>query len=287
VRTEKDFLVLGHETARLILDPQRGGVIREFNWGGRAVLRPTPAHAGDDPFDTACFPMVPFVNRVANGRFDFGGQAVQLRRNWSADPHPLHGQGWQAPWAVTAASSTSATMRFDGGANEWPWDYRCEQRFELAEDGLSIELSVQNLSDTPMPAMLGLHPYFPDPARGRLRAQLPRVWLMDHAVLPVREAQTPKAWCFEPAAVVGAVPLDHCFSGWNGHATLDWPDRTVTVRATHCGYLHVYSPAARDFFCIEPQSAPPGALGRGAREMNVVAPGERFSIRVDFELGAG
>jgi aldose 1-epimerase len=287
VKIDRDILVLGHETARLILDPRRGGAIREFSWGGRDVLRPTPAHAGDDPFDAACFPMVPFANRVANGRFDFGGRAVQLQRNWHEDPHPLHGQGWRAPWTVIAASMSSATVRFDGGADEWPWRYRCEQRFDLAGDGLSIELSVENLSETSMPAMLGLHPYFPDAASGRLRAQLPRVWLTDDAVLPVSEAETPKAWRFEPAAAIGTVPLDHCFSGWNGHATLQWPDRTVTVRAGHCSYLHVYSPAARDFFCIEPQSAPPGALGRGAQEMNVVAPGERFSIRVDFEVGAG
>jgi hypothetical protein len=49
-----------------------GGAIRGFSWRGENVLRPTPADAGDDPFDAACFPMVPFVNRVALGRCNFG-----------------------------------------------------------------------------------------------------------------------------------------------------------------------------------------------------------------------
>src|SRR3984957_9975826 len=85
---------------RVTLDPGRGGTIRELNWHGHDVLRPTPANAGDDPLDTACFPMVPFVNRIAYGRFEFGGRTVQLERNWSEDPHPLHGQGWRKPWTV-------------------------------------------------------------------------------------------------------------------------------------------------------------------------------------------
>jgi galactose mutarotase-like enzyme len=60
----------------------------------------------------------------------------------------------------------------------------------------------------------------------------------------------------------------------------------VTIRAMHCSQLHVYAPAGGDFFCIEPQSAVPGALGRGAGEATVVAPGERFAIQVQFAMGA-
>jgi aldose 1-epimerase len=286
VKIDEAFLVLQRDATRLILDPERGGAIREFDWRGKAIFRPTAVMAGDDPFDMACFPMVPFVNRVAHGRFRFGGRAVQLARNWSEDPHPLHGHGWRARWAVVAASASGATLRFDGGADEWPWRYRCEQRFQLLPDELAVELSIENLSDAPMPAMLGLHPYFREAARAQLQAQLPRVWMTDSAALPLQETPTPTAWQVDPARAIHAVPLDHCFSGWNGVATLLWPDRTVTIRATHCGHLHVYAPAGKDFFCIEPQSAVPGALGRDAGEAKVVAPGARFAIRVDFAVGA-
>jgi galactose mutarotase-like enzyme len=48
----------------------------------------------------------------------------------------------------------------------------------------------------------------------------------------------------------------------------------------------VYAPAGRDFFCVEPQSAPAGALNRGADEATVVAPGERFEVQVSFDVGA-
>jgi len=280
------LLVLEHQQTRLTVDPGRGGVIRELKWRDWDMLRPTPASAGDDPFDTACFAMVPFVNRVANGRFSFGGHAVQLERNWSEDPHPIHGHGWRSSWEVIAAARSNATLKLEGGANEWPWRYSAEQSFELTENGLSLELSIRNLSRTPMPAMLGLHPYFSDAKHARMEAQLPRVWLTDSATLPVEETKTPADWNFEPARAIQAVQLDHGFSGWNGVAQLRWPDHTVTVTSPDCKFLHVYTPAGRDFFCIEPQSAAPGALGRNPGEAAIVSPGERLAIRVQFSSGA-
>jgi aldose 1-epimerase len=282
---DTDVVVLRCEAAQVALDPVRGGAIRNFTWRGLDVLRPTPAAAGDDSLEVACFPMVPYVNRVAGGQFDFLGRTVRLERNWSGDPHPLHGQGWRTSWDVVSVSSSTATLRFDGGGNEWPWRYRAEQCFELGPDELSVELSVENLSDTPMPAMLGLHPYFADATHAQLQAKLPRIWLTDAAALPVEEAQTPLRCRFEDSRAIESVALDHCFSGWNGVASVRWPDRAVTIRAAQCNYLHVYAPAGKDFFCTEPQTAPPGALGRNAGEAAVVAPRERFVIRVQFAVG--
>ncbi|MGH8218217.1 MAG: aldose 1-epimerase [Steroidobacteraceae bacterium] len=275
-----DLLILRHHFARLTLVPQRGGAVRAFEWRGRNILRPTPATAGDDPFEMACFPMVPYVNRIARGRFEFGGRVVQLERNWSGDPHPIHGQGWGAPWSIATATPSDATLIFDGGADEWPWRYRCEQRFALDEEGLSIELAVENLGVTPMPAMIGLHPYFPDPAHAQMHARLPRVWQTDSAALPIGQIDTPPQWALEPRRPLGAASLDHCFAQWNGVASLDWPDRRLTMRAAGCAFLHVYTPHGQDLFCVEPQTAPPGALERGAAEAAVLAGGERLSIEV-------
>jgi aldose 1-epimerase len=278
-------VVLQCESAQVSLDPARGGVVREFAWHGLDVFRPTPSEAGDDPLEVACFPMVPYVNRVAGGHFEFMDRIVQLEPNWSGDPHPLHGQGWRTSWDVVSASATSAILRLEGGGNEWPWRYRSEQRFELGPDELWIELSVENLSDTPMPAMLGLHPYFADAMNAELQAELPRIWLTDAAAIPVEEAQTPYRCRFEESRAIESVALDHCFSGWNGVASLRWPDRVVTIRTAQCRYLHVYAPAGKDFFCIEPQTAPPGALGRNVGEAAVVAPRDRFAMRVQFSVG--
>jgi aldose 1-epimerase len=184
---------------------------------------------------------------------------------------------------VVSATAARATLRFEGGGDEWPWRYRSEQDFQLQPEGLSIELSLQNLSDQVMPAMLGLHPYFPDAARARMEAQLQRVWLTDKECLAQQEVPTPVAWSFAPQRPVRTLRLDNGFTGWNGSATLRWPTRTVSVVASGCGFLHVFVPD-KDFFCVEPQNAAPGALERG--EALRVAPGERVAIRAQFLVGA-
>lgn len=282
--TEGGRVVLQRAAMRMILAPGQGGGIRKLTWHGEDLLRPTPVGAGSDPFDLACFAMVPYANRIAHGSFHFAGRDVRLAPNWSGDRHPLHGQGWLAPWSVVAQSPASATLAFEGGADSWPWRYRSEQRFELKEDALSLELSVENLSPEPMPAMLGFHPYFPDAAHARLEALVPRVWLTDPDALPLKEIPTPAGWGFMPGRALQRLPLDHCFAGWNGTAVLRWPGRMLRVSAPGCRFLHVYVPSGRDFFCIEPQSAAAGALGRAA-EAQAVAPGERCAIRVHLAVG--
>ena len=284
MEAESAPLVLRHEDTQLTLDAARGGAVREFTWRDRAIFRPTPRSAGTDPFALACFPMVPYANRIAHGRFNFGTRAVHLKRNWEADPHPLHGQGWRSPWQIFAATASSALLQVEGGADEWPWHYLAEQYLQLGPGALSIRLSIENLAQSPMPVMLGLHPYFCDPDQAQLQARTPSVWLTDNACLPTAEVATPPDWSFDPARAITAVPLDHCFTNWNGTAVLRWPDLKVEIRATNCRFLHVYAPSGRDFFCVEPLSAAAGALNRN--EATVVQPGARFEIQVSFAVGA-
>lgn len=276
--------MLGHEDTHLTLDAARGGGILEFSWRGRAIFRPTPRGAGTDPFALACFPMVPYANRVAHGRFNFGAREVQLKKNCGRDPHPLHGQGWRSPWQVVAVTPSKAWLAFEGGADDWPWHYLAEQHLQVSRGALSIRLSIENLAKSSMPVMLGLHPYFCNPDQARLQASTPRVWLTDHLSLPTEEVDTPAEWSFHRARVLSTVPLDHCFTDWNGAAVIRWPNLTVDIRATNCRYLHVYAPSGGDFFCVEPLSAAVGALSRN--EASVVQPGERFAIRVSFAVRA-
>jgi aldose 1-epimerase len=280
---EHDQLLLRQGDAQVVLDPAHGGAVREFRSRGQHVLRPTAGAAATDPFEFACFPLVPYANRIAGGRFTSGAHTVQLRRNWDADPHPLHGQGWRAAWQVAEAATSEARLQFEGGGDEWPWRYRAEQHFRLAAGSLTIGLSIENRDRSPMPAMLGLHPYFADPGHALLEAQTPRTWTTDEAALPVSEVPTPGAWSFSPARRVGALALDHCFVGWDGTAVLRWPGCTTTLRATNCHCLHVYVPAAGDFFCLEPQTAATGAINRG--EATLVQPGELLAMRLSFNVG--
>jgi aldose 1-epimerase len=261
----------------------RGGAVREFRKAATHLFRPTPPTASDDPFQFACFPMVPFVNRISNGRFVQAGREVRIDPNWDADPHPLHGQGWRAAWQIRERSASSAVLTFEGGGDEWPWPYRCEQLFDVRHDGLTINLAVQNQAKTLMPAMIGLHPYFPQTHEARLEAHLPRVWRKGQN-LAVEEIDTPMGWQCRPARAVTGIALDHSFSHWPGTANIAWRDHRLNMRATNCGHLHIYTPPDRDFFCLEPQTAAAGAFNRDGSELAMLEPGVRLSIQVDFNV---
>ena len=279
--TQQTLALMSDDTS-LILDPVHGGAVREFRWCGYDIFRPTPS-AAREPLQYACFPMVPYANRVAGGNFAFGGQLVQLSTNWTGDRHPIHGEGWRAQWVVVQATPSSATLAFEGGGDEWPWTYRAEQHFDLRNDGLSMRLSVTNHSQQAMPAMLGFHPYFPEARSAQISARLPNVWEIEDG-WPVTQVETPKEWRFDPPRSVNTAPFDHSFSGWDGSAEIVWPHRRLRFKASHCPSLQIYVPASEDFFCVEPQTAPWGAINRG--EADIVQPGKSLTMIVDFTMGA-
>src|SRR5690606_38666718 len=117
----------------LVLAPQVGGGIAAFRFRGEDVMRPASDEALEarDPLGLSSFPLVPFSNRIAQGRFRFGGRAVELPPNFGDHPHAIHGQGWQNPWEVAEAGEASARLIYDHPADAWPWAYRATQRFQL------------------------------------------------------------------------------------------------------------------------------------------------------------
>ena len=115
-------VVLQTARARVEILPALGGALGRFVWDGRDVTRPAPAEA--DVLATGGFPLVPFCNRIRDGRFSFGGHDVALSPNLGDHPHALHGQGWRGVWTVESASPTEAVLSFTHAPGEWPWAYR-------------------------------------------------------------------------------------------------------------------------------------------------------------------
>jgi aldose 1-epimerase len=280
------FMVLSNAGSHVTLDAAHGGAIREFSWRDQPILRPAATDADADPFSMACFPLVPYANRIAQGSFRFDGREIQLRRNWDRDPHPLHGQGWRSAWTIDRASSSTAVMAFDGGGDDWPWRYRATQELTVLPDGLEIRLSVTNQSNQDMPAMLGQHPYFANSAAATLKARARTVWLADAQALPVREVLTPSDWSFDEPRGIARVALDHCFDHWDGLAIVRWPDRVLTLTTTGAQSLHIYAPAGADFFCLEPQTAAVGALNRESGGAARLRPGATLELSVRFSVAA-
>src|SRR5438552_19144770 len=90
-------LMLGAGDAQVELAPATGGALAGFTYRGVDVLRPTPAdvRAEGNVRGHACYPLVPYSNRIANARLTLDGRAYTLRKNFGEHPHSIHGVGWQ------------------------------------------------------------------------------------------------------------------------------------------------------------------------------------------------
>lgn len=255
--------------------PERGGAILSLTRAGRDVLRPTPPDTAE-PFDLACFPLVPYANRIASGCFRWDGETIRLPRNHPAQVHPLHGIGWLVPWEVTSSGEASMVMRLvHRGDATWPWPFSAEQRLALTPSGLAATLEIVNDAARPMPVSLGFHPYFA--VADTLRFEAEGVWLADAEMLPVRHTAADALGDWSAGATLSRPDLvDHCYTGWSGVATIARADGDIVLEAENAPALHVYVPPGEDFFCAEPVTAMPDAVNHA--QPATLAPGERMRI---------
>lgn len=270
----------------LVLAPEAGGGIARFRWRGIDVMRPAAdaAVAARDPLGLACFPLVPYSNRIAHGRFVWDGREVRLPRNFGAHPHAIHGLGWQAPWAVAASSATSATLTCAHDGSIWPWAFDTGQDFTVVDDGFDVALSVTNRGATDMPAGLGLHPYFPNPPATRLTAALDGWWRTDAFVMPLDHvAEARDDWSHRLHA---AGTTDHVFTGLHGPVVLDWPTHRVMFTASaNAQWLVVYAPAGDSITAVEPVTQPTDALNlSGQPGVARLAPGETLTLAAAYRV---
>jgi len=276
----------------LALAPDLGGSVLSFTCAGRDVLRPTPDGA-TDVLQTACFPLVPYANRIAEGRFGFGGRMATLARNMAGQAHPLHGDGWRGAWRVEASGVDFATLAFEPTGGEWPWRYLARQTFRLADGGLTVELEVTNLDDIAGPFGVGFHPYFPNAGGARLTAETTGVWMPDEDLIPSRHvAGQPLADWDAGAAVRSDSLIDHCHTGWDGVARIDLGPGRPSLRltaSTDLKWLHIYAPPDGDFFCVEPVSHAPNAFNMddpAEHGVWTVGPGRTLNAWMRLEAAA-
>jgi galactose mutarotase-like enzyme len=154
--------------ASVVVTPEYGGAMLGWMDDRTPVLRrPVPdAILRGDVRGFACFPLVPYCNRIAFARFAWQGRTYQVDRNFGDHPHAIHGVGWQRPWSVRAVSgrSTILTLHHDAAGNRagaWPFPFDAELSYTLSGTQLRIAMAVTNRHTSPAPAGIGLHPYFP------------------------------------------------------------------------------------------------------------------------------
>jgi aldose 1-epimerase len=271
------------------VDPAMGGAILALRHRGEDVLRPAPAGT-ESVLAASCFPLVPYANRIAHGRFTVLDEAVELPRNFGDHPHSLHGLGWQSVWQVThQGDSDLALIHAQGPSAAWPWRYECVQQLSLDSSGLSATLTLRNRDTRPMPSGLGFHPYLAARPGDRLTFRCTETWLTDHTQLATHAAAPDAVGQWAAGAEVFRPDLvDHCHGGWDGALALVGEGRTIQLSATGAPFLHLHIPPGLGHVGVEPVSHMPNAVNRPEPQertgLRILAPDETMTIAMRIAL---
>jgi len=229
-----EIVSLSRGEARCDILPHLGGCSGAWSKSGQQMLRQVSAAglAAHDPYATAGFPLVPFSNRIGEGRFSWDGKPITLTRNFPPELHAIHGVGFERPWEVLSRANDSALLallhRPDAG---WPWAFEARQRITLTEDALTLDLSAVNLEVKAVPLAFGHHPYIPR-SGARLTFHAQGVWLPGQNGLPADPVKPAGFLDFSKGADVEQADVDHCFSGWSRAAYIAWPEKPLALEIT-------------------------------------------------------
>ena len=285
--------------AELIVAPECGARLVALRVDGRDVLRPAAEEAlrAAIPYGFAAFPLMPYSGPIFGGGFRFGGVWYELSRNVPAEPTATHGEGWIRPWRTEALSEESIGVALDyqpiPGA--FPFAWRGELRFTVTERRLTVELKLTNRDHRPMPAGLGLHPYFPKAPGTTLKFDATGVWPPDAPdAVGMGSGRLEAGLDFRAGEDIGPIVFDRCFEGWDGTATLIAPDGfTTRIQADATfGKLQIYDAWDYPYICIEPVTNANDGFNRAALDVPghavvVLEPGKSVAGRIAIEASGG
>lgn len=289
---------LQNNNIHLTLSPETGGGVAAltFHNGGEWVdiLRPASAAAlaARDPQGMGCFASIPYVSRIRDGRFTFGGRDYRLPPNQPPSPHPLHGVVWRRRGTVTAQTDDRVTIAHDIAEDDLPYRFSSAQTWALSGSTLRITLSVTNKGAAPLPFGLGLHPFFNKTPAARLKTSVERIITNDADVIPVSlDPLTPAQDFTREFKTLSRLPVDNCFTGWSRVCEIEWPDLNAALTMTAdpvFSFFVVCAPETENWFCANPvthfNDAFNNPIGLPDTGLKTLAPGQTVSGTITLNL---
>ena len=275
---------------------QVGAALREYSVRGFPVID----GFAEDQIATGARgqPLIPWPNRLAGGRYEFGGQELQLPLSEPSQMNAIHGLVRWSAWEPMEASATKIRL----GHVLWPqpgypFTLALELDYELSGHGLRVTMTAENAGAGRAPFGAGQHPY--------VRAELGRVdssvlllpadsWLeMDARQIPTGRLRgvAGTEYDFRRPRPIGAAPLDAAFAGLardtDGLARISLAAASGSCRVTMWldsafDYVMAYTGDTLDeaeqrrSIALEPMTCAPDAFRNGLG-LVVLEPGQRVS----------
>ena len=261
-----------------------GGGIRSYQVGGRPVLDPYPPEAMCDGARGA--PLIPWPNRLADGRYCFDGLEHQLGLTEPEKHNAIHGLLRWRGWRVLRQSEARVTMGiWLFPMPGYPFCLDVEVDYALDDDGLTATTTAVNRGEQVCPYGAGQHPYLSpgagliDEATLSLKAAT-RILTDPERQLPVgTEATAGTLYDFTAPRLIGTQRLDFAFTdltrdadgrawarlgGTDGRYAELWVDEAYPIIELFTGDT-LEPHRRRRGLGTEPMTCPPNAFQSGER----------------------
>jgi aldose 1-epimerase len=135
-----------------------GGAIREYVCEGVDILDPWPRDAMCDGAHNT--PLVPWPNRIKDGRYRFDGNDYQVALTEPAQRNAIHGFGRWSNWRLREREESRLVVGFTiHPQTGYPFTVDIAIEYALDNRGLTTRITAQNLGDKTCPYACGQHPY--------------------------------------------------------------------------------------------------------------------------------
>lgn len=299
---EQHVVEFGRQRAVVV---EVGGGIRAFTDGDRAVLQDYPVTAMCDGAHGA--PLIPWPNRLGDGRYQFGGSGHQLPLTEPDRHNAIHGLLRWRSWRAVRKAQDRVVMGIRlHPVPGYPFTLDVEVSYQLHAAGLTVRTTATNVGDAACPFACGQHPYL-SPGHGLIdgcELELPartRIVTDPERQLPTGCEQVDgTAFDWRRPRALGRARLDDGFtdlerdSDGRAWVTLHRPDGSLVQVWMDDAYPIVElftgdtltADRRRRGLGVEPMSAPPNAF-RSGELVRTLRPGESWSAEWGACLRAG
>jgi len=265
-RQQFDTYVLSDRASnsKLEIVPDRGGIITSWQVQGRELLYMDTARFADPTLSVrGGVPILfPICGNLPSNIYTYKGQSYTLKQ---------HGFARDLPWDVVD-QKTDEELSFTIGLSSnaqtlenYPFEFRLAFTYRLQGQTLLIEQQITNLSDETMPFSIGFHPYFLALEKHQLRFEIPATEALDQ--------RTQERYPFFNTFDFEQDEIDWAFLDIHRQVSnvtdLSRHTRIILTAAEEFPLLVFWTLKGRDFYCLEPWSAPRNALNTGDRLLSI------------------
>jgi aldose 1-epimerase len=240
--------------------------------------------------------LVPWPNRIEDGRYDFDGRTHQLALTEPTAANAIHGLVRWTAWSVAEHEPERVllehVLRPQPG---YPFTLELSIEYALTEAGLRVTTTATNAGPDACPYGAGAHPYLTagtETVDGSvLQAPARTVLHSNERGIPTgRSPVDGTEYDFREPRPIGGTRLDHCFTdlerGADGVARVELRDPSTDSGAAlwldqTYGYLMLFTgdplpDVARRSLAVEPMTCPPNAFRSGEAVIRL-EPGDSFT----------